>query len=79
MLPIVFTIKLPAIILWASFPPVHGGGRTTNVVDAILQDSHPLCTITTARARAEGFFGLSNLTLTTRNKPRASANADKLI
>jgi hypothetical protein len=26
---------------WASFPPVHGGGRDTNAVVTVLQDSRP--------------------------------------
>jgi hypothetical protein len=41
MLPAVFTIEIPTETLWASFPPVHGGGRTTNSVDVVSQDSHP--------------------------------------
>jgi hypothetical protein len=40
-LPTVFTIELPIKTSWASFPPVHGGGRITNVVDTVLQDSRP--------------------------------------
>jgi hypothetical protein len=27
--------------LWASFPPVHGGGRDTNAVVTVSQDSRP--------------------------------------
>ena len=34
-LPAVFTIKLPAKMPRALFPPVHGGGHTTNVVGVI--------------------------------------------
>jgi hypothetical protein len=42
----------------ASFPLVHGGGRITNTVDTVSQDSHPTqYNITTARARAEEFVG----------------------
>ena len=41
----------------ASFPSVHDGGRDTNSVVTISQDSRPLDTITTARARAEGLCG----------------------
>jgi hypothetical protein len=26
---------------WALFPPVHGGGRDTNLVVTVSQDSHP--------------------------------------
>ena len=41
MLPAVFTIKLPAKTLRALFPPIHGGGHTTNVVDVMSQDFKP--------------------------------------
>jgi hypothetical protein len=45
MLPAVFTIKLPVETPWALFPPVHGGGHTTNTVGVISQDFKPLrCT-----------------------------------
>ena len=45
MLPAIFTIKLLAKTPWALFPPVHGGGHTTNVVGVISQDYKPLrCT-----------------------------------
>ena len=45
MLPVVFTIKLPAKMLWALFPLVHGDGHTTNAVGVISQDYKPLrCT-----------------------------------
>jgi hypothetical protein len=47
-LPAVFTIELSGEMSWASFPPAHSGGRTTNVVDAVSQDDAPLGTITTA-------------------------------
>jgi hypothetical protein len=57
MLPAVFTIELPAEMPWASFLLVHGGGHTTNIVDAVSQDDAPLGTITTARTRAEGSCG----------------------
>jgi hypothetical protein len=52
---------------WASFPPVHGGGRDTNAVVTVSQDSRPpLGTITMARARAKRLCGLSKLTQLTR-------------
>jgi hypothetical protein len=35
MLPVVSTIELPVKSPRASFPPVHGGGRTTNAVDTV--------------------------------------------
>jgi hypothetical protein len=57
MLHVVFTIELLAETPWALFPPVHGGGRTTNEVDAVLQDDAPLGTITMDRVRAKGFCG----------------------
>ena len=45
MLPTVFTIKLPVKTPRTLFPPVHGGGHTTNAVGVISQDFKPLrCT-----------------------------------
>jgi hypothetical protein len=41
MLPAISTIELPAETLWASFHPVHGGGRDTNAVITVSQESHP--------------------------------------
>jgi hypothetical protein len=35
----VSAIEIPAETLWASFPPVHGGGRDTNTVVTVSQDS----------------------------------------
>jgi hypothetical protein len=40
-LPAVFTIKLSVKTLQALFPPVHGGGHTTNVVGVVSQDYKP--------------------------------------
>jgi hypothetical protein len=57
-----FRSKMPR----ASFPPVHGGGRDTNAVVTVSQDSCPTGTITTARVRAKGLCGLSKLTQLTR-------------
>jgi hypothetical protein len=37
MLPVVFTIELPIETSRASFPLVHGDGRTPNVVDAVCK------------------------------------------
>jgi hypothetical protein len=34
-------VELPAETLRASFPPVHGSGRITNLVDTVSQDSRP--------------------------------------
>jgi hypothetical protein len=67
MLPTVFTIELPTEMLHASFPPVYGGARITNVVDIVSQDSHQLGTITTAHARAKGLCGFSKLTQLNRD------------
>jgi hypothetical protein len=39
----VFSIELLAKTLQASFPPVHGGGHTTNAVGVVSQDYKPLC------------------------------------
>ena len=45
MLPAVFTIKLPTETPRALFPPVHGGGHTTNSVRVISKDFKSLrCT-----------------------------------
>jgi hypothetical protein len=41
MLPVVFTIELPAKTLRASFPLVHGGGCDTNLAVTVSQDSRP--------------------------------------
>jgi hypothetical protein len=41
MLPVVSTIDLLAERLWASFPLVHCGGRDTNAVVTVSQDSRP--------------------------------------
>jgi hypothetical protein len=48
--PAVFTIKLPAETPRALFPPVHGGGHTTNAVGVISQDYKPLRCTTMVRA-----------------------------
>ena len=53
MLPVVFTIKLPAKMPRALFPPVHGGGHTINVVGVISQDFKPLQCTTMVRASTE--------------------------
>ena len=41
MLPGIFTIKLPAELSRALFPPVHGGSHTTNGVGVVSQDYKP--------------------------------------
>jgi hypothetical protein len=46
MLSVVFTIELPAKMLWAPFPFVHGGGHTTNMVGVVSEDYFSLDTIT---------------------------------
>jgi hypothetical protein len=43
MFSTVFTIKFPTKTSWTSFPSIHGGGHTTNVVSMTLQDYKPLC------------------------------------
>ena len=53
MLPAVFTIKLPVETPWALFPPVHGGGHTTNAVGVISQDYKPLRCTKMVRASTE--------------------------
>ena len=52
-LPAVFTVKPPAKMPWALFPPVHSGGHTTNAVGVILQDYKPLRCITMVRTSTE--------------------------
>jgi hypothetical protein len=34
-LPVIVTNELLAKMLWASFPPVHYGSHTTNVIDVV--------------------------------------------
>jgi hypothetical protein len=41
MLLAVSTNELPDEMLRVSFPPVHGGGRDTNKVVKVSQDSRP--------------------------------------
>ena len=53
MLPAVFTIKLPAETPRDLFPPVHGGGHTTNAVGVISQDFKPLQCTTMVLASTE--------------------------
>jgi hypothetical protein len=57
-----FRLKTP----WASFPPVHGGGRDTNMVFTVSQDSRPTRYNYNCRARAEGLCGFTKLTQLTR-------------
>jgi len=40
-LPAIFTIKFSAEPSWALFPPIHGGGHTTNAVGVVFQDYKP--------------------------------------
>jgi hypothetical protein len=49
----------------ASFPPVHGGGRDTNAVVTVSQDSHPTRYNNGSR-KSQGVGGLSKLTQLTR-------------
>jgi hypothetical protein len=66
MLPAVTTIELLAETPRALFPPVHGGGRDTNMVVTVSQDSRPLGTLMTTHARAEGLCGFTKLAQLTR-------------
>jgi hypothetical protein len=56
-----FRLKTPR----ASFPPVHGGGRDTNVVVTVSQDSRPTRYNNGSR-KSRGVGGLSKLTQLTR-------------
>jgi hypothetical protein len=71
----VFNIEFLAKTPRTSFSLVHGGDRTTNAVDAVSQDSRCTWYNYNGSRKSQGVFGLSNLTHTTRNKPRVSANA----
>jgi hypothetical protein len=51
---------------WASFPPVHGGGRDTNTVVTVSQDSHPTRYNYNGLRKSQGVGGLSKLTQLTR-------------
>jgi hypothetical protein len=52
--------------LWASFPPVHGGGRDTNAVVMVSQDSCPTQYNYNGSSKSRGVGGLSKLTQLTR-------------
>jgi hypothetical protein len=56
-----FRLKMPR----ASFPPVHGGGRDTNAVVTVSQDSRPTRYNNGSR-KSRGVGGLSKLTQLTR-------------
>ena len=71
-LPTVFTIKFPVEPPRALFPPVHGGGHTTNTVGVISQD-YKLLRCTTIGARKHQVVKGMQTSLNTRPKPRASA------
>jgi hypothetical protein len=66
MLPVVSTIELPTETPWASFPPVHGGGRDTNLVVAVLQDSRPTRYNYNGSRKSRGVVWFSKLTQLTR-------------
>jgi hypothetical protein len=57
-----FRLKTP----WASFPPVHGGGRDTNAVVTVSQDSRPTRYNYNARPRAKRLYGFTTLSQLTR-------------
>jgi hypothetical protein len=48
--------------LWASFPQVHGGGRDTNAVVTVSQDSRPTRYNYNGLRKSRGVGGLSKLT-----------------
>jgi hypothetical protein len=50
----------------ASFPPVHGGGRDTNAVVTVSQDSRPTRYNYNDSHKSRGVGGLSKLTQLTR-------------
>jgi hypothetical protein len=49
----VFIVKLLAETPQALFPPVHGGGHTTNAVGVVSQDYKPLRFTTMVRVSTE--------------------------
>jgi hypothetical protein len=51
---------------WASFPPVHGGERDTNVVVTVSHDSRPTRYNFYGSRKSRGVGGLSKLTQQTR-------------
>jgi hypothetical protein len=57
-----FRLKTPR----ASFPPVHGGGRDTNAVVTVSQDSRPTRYNYNGSHKSRGVGGLSKLTQLTR-------------
>jgi hypothetical protein len=60
MLYAISTIELPVESPWASFPLVHGGNRTTDTVDVVLQDKAQHSTITMAWQELRGYVGFLN-------------------
>ena len=64
-LPVVSTIDVPAETPQASFPSVHGGGRDTNAVVTVSQDSRPTRYNNGSR-KSRWVGGLSKLTQLTR-------------
>jgi hypothetical protein len=52
----------------ASFPPVHGGGRDTNAVVTVSQDSHPTQYNYNGSRKSRGVGGLSKLTQVTSKR-----------
>jgi hypothetical protein len=65
-LPAVSTIELAAETPWASFPRVHGGGRDTNAVVTVSQDSGPTQYNYNGSRKSLWVGGLSKLTQLTR-------------
>ena len=53
-------------MLRVSFPPVHGGGRDTNAVVTVSQDSRPTRYKYNGSDKSRGVGGLSKLTQLTR-------------
>jgi hypothetical protein len=64
--PAVSTIELPAETPRASFPPVHGGGRDTNTVVTVSQDSRPTRYNYNGLRKSRGLCGFTKLTQLTR-------------
>jgi hypothetical protein len=60
---------------WASFPLVHGGGRDTNVVVMVSQDSRPTWYNYNGSCKCRGVVWFFYTHSTNYDSPRASAKA----
>jgi hypothetical protein len=72
-LPAVSTIELPVKMLRASFPLVHGGGRDTNSIDTVSQNSRPTWFNYNDSDKSRGVVWFFKTLSTNYDSPRVSA------